>query len=176
MRPMRSLLLFTGALSIAIPTAVAGAGCGSQPPPQTAEGQTSTVATAPPPPPPCTEAPFNPAEVLAKEPGVLNACLASAGKIEPNLCGQAKIAFEIGKDGRITRAEVAQSSLPAGVTECIKARLAAMQFACPKEGTATYTVPIGLPLGSATGACPGMDAPPAATPPPPATPTKTTSP
>jgi hypothetical protein len=126
----------------------------------------STAASASAPPAPsatvaCTEGPANPAEVLAKEPAVLQACMASA-KIDANLCGSAKIAVEVGKDGRVVRAEVAQSTLPAGVTECIKARLAAVTYACPAEGTATYTVPVGLPIGGQTGACPGFAPPPAA--------------
>ncbi len=118
----------------------------------------ATASAAPPPPPACNEAPANPAEAMAKEPQVLSACMAGAGKIDANLCGQAKIAFEIGKDGRVTRAEVASSTLPVGVTDCIKARLAALQYACPKEGTAAYTLPIGLPTGAATGVCPGLPA------------------
>ncbi len=177
---MRSSFLSVAPLSVAIavtPVVLGSSvGCGgSQPAPQNVEPQGSAIATAPPPPPPCTDAPFNPAEALAKEPAVLNACLASAGKFEPSLCGQAKIAFEIGKDGRVTRAEVAQSSLPTGVTECLKARLAAMQFACPKEGTATYTVPVGLPIGTPTGACPGLEPPPVSPPPATTTPTTTTT-
>jgi hypothetical protein len=129
----------------------------------------STAASASAPPeapssaPACTQGPANPAEVLAKEPAVLQACIASGGKIDANLCGSAKIAVEVGKDGRVVRAEVAQSTLPAGVTDCIKARLAAVTYACPAEGTATYTVPVGLPIGGATGACPGF-APPASSP------------
>src|SRR3954465_7245404 len=79
----------------------------------------STAASASAPPAPsaavaCTEGPANPAEVLAKEPAVLQACMTSA-KIDANLCGSAKIAVEVGKDGRVVRAEVAQSTLPAGV-------------------------------------------------------------
>lgn len=90
----------------------------------------------------------------------MSACLAGATKLDANLCGQAKIAFEIGKDGRVTRAEVASSTLPPGITDCIKARLAALQYACPKEGTAAYTLPVGLPTGTATGVCPGLPAAP----------------
>jgi hypothetical protein len=146
---MRALL----ALAIAFTSVVACGGSNKpveQPP----------VATAPTaaPPPACNEAPANPTEAMAKEPQVLSACLAGAAKLDANLCGQAKIAFEIGKDGRVTRAEVASSTLPVGVTDCIKARLAALQYACPKEGTAAYTLPVGLPTGSATGACPGLPA------------------
>jgi hypothetical protein len=82
--------------------------------------------------------------------------MAPGGKLDGNLCGSAKIAVEIGKDGRVVRAEVAQSTLPESVTNCIKARLAAVTYACPAEGTATYTVPVGLPISGASGACPGM--------------------
>jgi hypothetical protein len=113
---------------------------------------------------PCTDAPLNPAEAMAKEPGVMNACLASAAKggvAAP--CGNAKIAVEIGKDGKVIRADVADSTLPPGVTDCLKARLAAMQYACPKEGSATYTVPIGLPTGGVGGGCPGLPSVPAPT-------------
>ncbi len=133
--------------------------CGSSnPPPVTAEpaGSTSVASGGTGPThPPCSDAPVNPADVIAKEPAILNACLASAGKGAPNPCGSAKIAIEVGKDGRVTRAEVAQSTLSEGATDCIKARLAAMQFACPKEGSGTYTIPVGMPVGG----CPGMPAP-----------------
>ena len=120
-------------------------------------------ASAPAAPPACNDAPANPAAAMAKEPSVFGACLGGVGKLTGNFCGQAKIAVEIGKDGRITRSEVASSTLPPGVTDCIKARLEAIQYACPKEGTATYTVPLGIPIGHPTGECPGLPgAPPPA--------------
>jgi len=139
------------------------AACGSKNEAKSPEGTepTATASATPPPPPACTDAPANPGEVIAKEPGVFNACLAGA-KPDPNLCGNAKIAVTIGKDGRVSNAQVAQSSLPAGVTDCIKARLAAMQFACPKEGSATYTIPVGMP-GTPAGGCPGLPGAPAGT-------------
>lgn len=146
---MRALLVL--AISSA---ALATPSCGGSSKP--AEQPVASTTPPPPPPPACNEAPANPGEAMAKEPQVLSACMAGATKIDANLCGQAKIAFEIGKDGRVTRAEVASSTLPAGITDCIKARLAALQYACPKEGTAAYTLPIGLPTGSATGVCPGL--------------------
>jgi hypothetical protein len=128
---------------------------GSNPPAETAPAVAS-AAPAPPPPPPCKDGPVNPGEAMAKEPNVFAACLGGASKLTGNFCGQAKIAVEIGKDGRITRSEVASSTLPPGVTDCIKARLEAVQYACPKEGTATYTVPLGIPVGHPTGECPGL--------------------
>jgi hypothetical protein len=132
-------------------------GCGgSSKPAETAP--VATAAALPPSPPPCTDAPVNPGDAIAKEPAVLNECLAGVAKIEPNLCGQAKIAFEIGRDGKVTRAEVASSSLPTGMTDyCIRARLSALQYACPRDGSATYTIPLGLPIPP--GACPGGTAP-----------------
>src|SRR5688572_27567988 len=80
------------------------------------------VASAAPAPPPCKDAPMNPMEAMAKEPNVYSACLGGLGKMTGNFCGQAKIAVEIGKDGRVVRSEVASSTLPPGVTDCIKAR------------------------------------------------------
>lgn len=135
-----------------------GLACGgSNKPPETQTGTFTSVAAPSASAPPCSDAPANPAAAMAKEPGVFNACLGGLSKMTGNLCGHAKIAVEIGKDGRVTRAEVADSSLPPGVTDCIKARLEAQQYACPKEGTATYTVPLGIPMGnSPTGECPGL--------------------
>jgi hypothetical protein len=148
--PMRTY--FAAAL-VSLPVVISVACGGSTPPPANPDPAASTsVATTAPTHPPCSDAPFNPGDVMTKEPAVLNACFASAGKITPNFCGSAKIAVEIGKDGRVTRAEVADSTLPEGVTECMKARLANMQFACPKEGSGTYTIPVGMPVGG----CPGM--------------------
>ena len=69
-----------------------------------------------------------------------HACLAQGGKLDGNVCGSAKIAVEIGKDGRVVRAEVAQSTLPESVTNCVKARLAAVTYACPAEGRASPSV------------------------------------
>lgn len=135
--------------------------CGGSSKPAAEPAPVTSASVAPTAPTPaCSDAPANPADAIAKEPQVFNACLASAGKLEGgSLCGQAKIAVEIGKDGRVSRAEVASSTLPPAVTDCLKARLSAMQFACPKEGTGTYTIPFGLPIGSPTGACPGVPAP-----------------
>ncbi|MGZ3419817.1 MAG: hypothetical protein ACXWUG_31470 [Polyangiales bacterium] len=159
---MRAWLL---SLGVGMTFAVASA-CG--PKQQVYDPSAAASSSVPPAPsesaPACTQGPANPAEVLAKEPAVLQACIASSGKIDANLCGSAKIAVEVGKDGRVVRAEVAQSTLPVGVTDCIKARLAAVTYACPAEGTATYTVPVGLPIGGPTGACPGLPAPPPAGP------------
>lgn len=149
---MRAGIVLSLALALGIATA-----CGGGNKPATDPVTVSSASAAPTPTTPaCSDAPANPAEVMAKEPAVFNACFASAGKLDPNLCGQAKIAVEIGKDGRVARAEVASSTLPQGVTDCLKARLSAIQYACPKEGSGTYTVPFGLPIGSPTGACPGL--------------------
>ncbi len=135
--------------------------CGGSNKPVETAPPVASAAPAPPPPPPCKDGPLNPAEAMAKEPNVFSACLGGVGKLTGNFCGQAKIAVEIGKDGRITRSEVASSTLPPGVTDCIKARLEAVQYACPKEGTATYTVPLGIPIGHPTGECPGLPGMPA---------------
>jgi len=154
----------TRSLFLALSMTVAGfalslGACKNEPPPKSADpmGSNTSAASVGTTMTPCTDAPLNPADAMAKEPGVINACLTSAAKggvAAP--CGNAKIALEVGKDGKVIRADVADSSLPPAVTDCIKARLAAMQYACPKEGSATYTVPIGLPLGGAGGACPGL--------------------
>lgn len=148
---MRGLLAIVFALAL-------GAACGgSNKPPETQTGPFTSVApSVAASAPPCSDAPANPAEAMAKEPNVFSACLAGASKMTGNFCGHAKIAVEVGKDGRVTRSEVASSTLPAGVTDCIKARLEAVQYACPKEGTATYTVPLGIPIGSPVGECPGL--------------------
>ncbi|MBI2391475.1 MAG: AgmX/PglI C-terminal domain-containing protein [Deltaproteobacteria bacterium] len=154
---MRAFAFFVASLGLA-----AACGGSSKPPAEPAPVPSASLAPAAPTAttPACSDAPANPGDAIAKEPQVFNACLASAGKMDGgSLCGQAKIAVEIGKDGRVSRAEVASSTLPPAVTDCLKARLSAMQFACPKEGTGTYTVPFGLPIGSPTGACPGMPAP-----------------
>jgi hypothetical protein len=146
------------ALAFALLSVAACGSKGGAKSPEGTEPTASTTASTPPPPPACADAPANPGEVLAKEPTVFNACLAGA-KPDPKLCGSAKIAVTIGKDGRVSNAQVAQSTLPDGVTDCIKARLAAMQFACPKEGSASYTIPVGFP---GTGGCPGLPGAPAA--------------
>ena len=122
------------------------------------------VGTAPPPPPPCKEAQPSPGDILAKEPGIVTACITNAGKVNTNLCGSAKIALKLGRDGKVQNAEVAQSTLPIPVTDCIKARLAAITFACPSSDSAVYSIPVGLPGGGPNGECPGM---PAGAPPPP---------
>lgn len=131
-----------------------------QPDPANATVYTATEPSTPPLPPPCQDQPFNPSDVLAKEPGIVSACVANAGKLDTNLCGSAKIAVKIGKNGKVQSSEVAQSSLPIPVTDCIKARLAAQQYACPSDDSAVYTVPVGLPLGGPNGECPGMPAMP----------------
>jgi hypothetical protein len=115
--------------------------------------------------PACKDAPPDPGVELSRQPQIIQACLANAAKVDANLCGSAKIDVRIGKDGKVSQAEVAQSTLPLPVTDCIKARLAAMQFACPSEGSASYTVPVGLPGGGPNGECPGVGSP--ATPPKP---------
>jgi hypothetical protein len=149
---MRALLSLFAALSIAVACG------GTNKPPETQTGPftsvaPSAVATAP----PCSDAPANPLEAMAKEPKVFQQCLGGINNMTGSFCGHAKIAVEVGKDGRVTRSEVASSTLPPGVTDCIKARLEAQQYACPKEGTATYTVPLGIPIGnSPTGECPGL--------------------
>jgi hypothetical protein len=137
------------------------AACGKKEPqaPPGSGGGTATVATAA--PPECKEAPLDPTAVIAKEPALLNACLANAGKVDANLCGSAKIALKVGKNGRVQNAEVAQSTLPVAVTDCVKARLSALQYACPSDDSAVYTVPVGLPIGGPAGECPGMPATPA---------------
>jgi hypothetical protein len=131
--------------------------CGSSQP-QTVTGgpvPDPTPASAP----PCKDAPVDPGVELARQPQIIQACLANATKVDANVCGSAKIDVRIGKDGKVSQAEVAQSTLPLPVTDCIKARLAAMQFACPGEGSASYTVPIGLPGGGPNGECPGIGSP-----------------
>ncbi len=150
---MRAIAVLSVSLAFGVFTACGGS---AQPANTPAPGPSTSVAAAPTSTTPaCSDAPANPAEVIAKEPALFNACFAStAGKLDPSLCGQAKIAVEIGKDGRISRAEVASSTLPPAVTDCLKARLASIQYACPKEGSGTYSVPFGLPIG-----CPGMPAP-----------------
>lgn len=151
---MRALLVATS-IGVAL-----GVACGgSNKPPETQTGPFTSVAasSAAPTAPPCSDAPANPMDAMAKEPQVFNACLGGLSKMTGAICGHAKIAVEIGKDGRVTRSEVASSTLPPGVTDCIRARLDAQQYACPKEGTATYTVPLGIPIGSSpTGECPGL--------------------
>src|SRR5262245_29998061 len=112
---MRSFLLVVPVLLVPFPVVVA---CGGARKP--VEGESRAVVTpgtlAPSaPPPPCSDAPMKPGEVIAKEPTVFNTCLASAGAAPQALCGNAKIAVEVGKDGRISRAEVTQSSLPPAV-------------------------------------------------------------
>lgn len=160
--PLSSIAVLPVTLALGLFVACGGA---SQEPKAAAPGPFTSVAAPPPSAntPACSDGPANPAEEIAKEPALFNACFAAA-KLDPNLCGQAKIAVEIGKDGRVTRAEVASSTLPQGVTDCLKARLSAARYACPKEGTGTYTVPFGLPIGSPTGACPGLPAAPAPAP------------
>lgn len=152
---MRAVATLSLAFALGVATACGG---GNKPANEPAPVASASAAPAPT-TPACSDAPVNPAEVIAKEPAVFSACFAPGGKLDPNLCGQAKIAVEIGKDGRVSRAEVASSSLPQAVTDCLKARLSAIQYACPKEGSGTYTVPFGLPIGSPTGACPGLPAP-----------------
>jgi hypothetical protein len=110
-------------------------------------------------PPACKDAPPDPGVELSRQPQIIQACLANAAKVDANLCGSAKIDVRIGKDGKVSQAEVAQSTLPLPVTDCIKARLAAMQFACPGEGSASYTVPVGIPGGGPNGECPGIGSP-----------------
>jgi len=151
----RAVVLLAASIVVGIAAACGGGAKPANEPAPVASASVAPTATTP----ACSDAPANPAEVIAKEPALFNACFASAGKLDPNLCGQAKIAVEIGKDGRVSRAEVASSTLPPGVTDCLKARLGAIQYACPKEGSGTYTVPFGLPIGSPTGACPGLPAP-----------------
>ena len=154
-RALGLLALFTGFAAV-----VSVACAKKQPDPAHATVYTATAPTTPPPNPPCVDAPTNPGDVLAKEPGIVSACVANAGKFDTNLCGSAKIAVKIGKNGKVQSSEVAQSSLPIPVTDCIKARLASMQYACPTDDSAVYTVPVGLPLGGPNGECPGMPAMP----------------
>ena len=149
--------------SMLVAFALAAAGCGNK----SKEPQTATwsdpsaggggVAPAPS-SAPCTNAPPNPAEELARQPQIFQACLQNAGKIDANLCGSAKLAIKLGKDGKVQNAEVAQSSLPIAVTDCLKARLGAMQFACPSDDSAVYAVPVGIAGGGPNGECPGMPA------------------
>lgn len=156
---MRALVALFASL---VPVVVAVACGGGKSQPQTATWTPDSASTAAPSAtqPACSDAPANPAEVMAKEPAVLSTCLASAGKVDTNLCGKAQIAVEVNKDGRVVRAEVASSTLPTAVTDCMKARLSSIQYACPKEGSATYTVPVGIPIGNdPTGACPGLPPP-----------------
>lgn len=144
-RMRRFLVLLVPLLGLGLSLACGSKGDAKSP----SEPTATTTGTILPPTPPCNDAPANPGEVVAKEPGVFNACLSGAAKPDPKLCGNAKISVTIGKDGKVSNAQVAESTLPEGVTDCIKARLGAMQFACPKEGSANYTVPVGVP-------CPGM--------------------
>lgn len=155
MRRMRALsvaLLVVGSFCCAL-------ACGSkQSEPQTVTGgpvpgPSSTVNPA------CKDAPPDPAVEIARQPQIFQACFANATKVDANLCGSAKIDVRLGKDGKVQNAEVAQSTLPLPVTDCIKARLGAMQFACPAEGSASYSVPVGLPGGGPNGECPGVGAP-----------------
>lgn len=122
--------------------------------PQNPDG--TIVGTAPPPPPECKEQQPNPGDILAKEPGIVTACITNAGKVDANLCGSAKIALQLGRNGKVQNAEVAQSTLPIPVTDCIKARLAAITFACPSTDSAVYSIPVGLPGGGPNGECLGM--------------------
>lgn len=156
--PKGALRACTGPLvALALAAACGGKGEAKSP----ATDPTASASTIAAPPPACADAPANPGEVIAKEPNVFSACLAGAAKPGPNPCGSAKIAVTIGKDGRVSDAQVAQSTLPEGATDCIKARLAAMQFACPKEGSATYTIPVGFPGATPSGGCPGLPGAPA---------------
>ena len=147
-------------LSIALSTSMAFFACGAQ---QRSDPQTVTGGPVPGPSssvdPACKDAPPNPMVEIARQPAIVQACLANAAKVDANVCGSAKIDVRIGKDGKVSSAEVAQSTLPLPVTDCIKARLAAMQFACPSEGSASYTVPVGMPGGGPNGECPGIGAP-----------------
>ena len=129
--------------------------CGNKGDAKSPEASPTVTGTMISPSAPCNDAPQSPGDVMAKEPTVFQTCLAGA-KPDPNLCGSAKIAVTIGKDGKVSSAQVAQSTLPAGVTECIKARLSSMQFACPKEGSASYTLPVGFGSPTGTGGCPGI--------------------
>jgi hypothetical protein len=154
-------------LAVATTVLIASYGCGPKNPPQTVDSmQAAAAASSSAAQPPCVDAPANPADVIAKEPAILNACLANAGKVDANLCGSAKIAVKLGRNGKVQNAEVAQSTLPIPVTDCVKARLAAMQFACPTDDSAVYTIPVGLPLGGPNGECLGMPGAPGGAPPP----------
>ena len=106
--------------------------------------------------PPCNNAPPSPVEELARQPQLFRACLQNVGRLDPNLCGSAKLAIKLGKDGKVQNAEVTQSSLPVAVTDCLKARLGAIQFGCPSDDSAVYTVPVGLAGGGPNGECPGI--------------------
>ena len=158
-------LYIVAACSLAVPLVFVA--CGGKKGAQSPNGGNSvvtTVGTLPgAAPSSCKDAPVNPGDAIAKEPGVFNQCITNAGKLDPNVCGSAKIAVKIGKNGRVQDAEVAQSTLPVAVTDCIKARLGELQFACPTDDSAVYTVPVGFPVGGGPhGECPGM---PGTTPP-----------
>jgi hypothetical protein len=74
-------------------------------------------------------------------------CYVRALKDDPNLRGKVTVIATVGANGEVTKTNVAKTSLPKSLTDCITARVGAAQFAPPDKAPAKVTIPIQLEQG-----------------------------